>query len=262
MVLDAMGGVVRDAGRHLARITSPSTSLSYSLCAGGGNDDDDPDCPDDRDDAIDPKVAITFVILVERRRRRQCSYSYSSPTLPVGMELLPDFSAFHESFLDLEDRLLDECDEYWADNDEDAEQDEEDGDGCPTGDGIIPLGCEITVAAFHPLWRFGRDDNDDSVEADRAVDYEKRAPHPIISIVMSSAIDALTRNEEDEVDGGGAGVGVAVHGSVPSRAKHDEPDVLPSSAPATRRIAARNEKTLGDMGVERLRELFRYTSDE
>ncbi|KAL3827605.1 hypothetical protein ACHAXA_002102 [Cyclostephanos tholiformis] len=181
------------------------------------------------------------------------------------MTLLPDFAAFHESFLDLEDRLLDECDEYWVDDDEGTEEEEEerDGDKCPTGDGIIPLGCDITVAAFHPQWRFGRDnDDEDKADADRAIDYEKRAPHPTISIVMSSAIDALTRNDEDGDDGGGTGVAVAVRGFVPPQFMHNEPDVLPSSAPATRRIAARNEETLEDMGVERLRELFRYTSDK
>jgi hypothetical protein len=260
-VLDAMEGVVRDAGMHLAGITTTSSV-------------------DDADyyyDAIDPKVAISFVILVERRRRRRRHRPSSSPAAdgatPGGgsATVMPDFADFHEYFLDFEDRLLDECDGYWEEEEEEVqeEEEEEDEDGDGREDGILPpLGCEITVAAFHPRWRFSRDGGDIDDGADRAVDYEKRAPHPTISIVMSSAIDALTRDdgwEEDGGDGGGGAGEVVVvaavvdddddDGPVLPRPSPGGPDV-PPSAPATRRIAARNEETLGGIGVEGLRALF------
>jgi hypothetical protein len=85
---------------------------------------------------------------------------------------------------------------------------------------------------------------------------------------MSSAIDALTRDdgwEEDGGDGGGGAGEVVVvaavvdddddDGPVLPRPSPGGPDV-PPSAPATRRIAARNEETLGGIGVEGLRALF------
>ncbi|KAL3791459.1 hypothetical protein ACHAW5_008078 [Stephanodiscus triporus] len=104
-VLKGMKGVVRDAG-------------------GTWHDDED-DCTYD---AIDPRVAISFVVLVEGRRPSP-SPSWTSG----GTTLLPDFGPFHESFLDLEDRLLDECDEYWVDNEagELGEEEEDDGNGGP-----------------------------------------------------------------------------------------------------------------------------------
>jgi hypothetical protein len=55
-------------------------------------------------DVIDPSVAISFVILVEQR------------ALP--------FVAFHEYFIELEDKLLDECDIYHS-NDETSQKEEE-----------------------------------------------------------------------------------------------------------------------------------------
>ncbi|KAL3786127.1 hypothetical protein ACHAW5_001215 [Stephanodiscus triporus] len=51
--------------------------------------------------------------------RRACRGRRPSPSpsrTSGGTTLLPDFGFYHESFLDLEDRLLDKCDEYWVDN--------------------------------------------------------------------------------------------------------------------------------------------------
>ena len=53
-VLEGMEGILRDAGRHLACVV---TGLSP--------DNDEDDCTYD---AIDPRVAISFVVLVEGRR--------------------------------------------------------------------------------------------------------------------------------------------------------------------------------------------------
>ena len=192
-ILEQMEGIVRDAGKHLMQITTSPSSKEGEY--------------NNAFDAIDPSVAISFVILVEQR------------SLP--------FVAFHEYFIDLEEKLLDECDVYDDDETSQEEDEKEDDDGCSTVDNI-PIGCDITVAAFHPQWRFGLDSGNDYEEA---VDFEKRAPYPTISIVRSSAIDVLMNDDDDSV-------------------------VIDCSAPATRRIADQNEKTLRDIGIDKLRELF------
>ena len=192
-ILEQMEGIVRDAGKHLMQITTSPSSKEGEY--------------NNAFDAIDPSVAISFVILVEQ------------PSLP--------FVAFHEYFIDLEEKLLDECDAYDDDETSQEEDEKEDDDGCSTVDNI-PIGCDITVAAFHPQWRFGQDGGNDYEEA---VNFEKRAPYPTISIVRSSAIDVLMNDDDDSV-------------------------VIDCSAPATRRIADQNEKTLRDIGIDKLRELF------
>mmetsp|Transcript_11714 Transcript_11714/g.25332 ORF Transcript_11714/g.25332 Transcript_11714/m.25332 type:complete len:461 (+) Transcript_11714:236-1618(+) len=203
-ILDEMEAFVLEAGRHLKQITGETP------------------------DPIDPSVAISFVILVDKTM-----LPLSEPSLP---ELLPGFGEFHEFFLDLEDRLIDECDEYWDDV-ADGVAEEEGGEYAEDG----PLGCQITIAAFHPQWKFGRDGNNEVDGADQAIDFEKRAPYPSVSIVMSSVIDALVSERvDDDAD---------VAGDRP--VTENGP-----SAPATERIAALNEKTLGDIGTEQLKRLF------
>ncbi|KAL9180840.1 hypothetical protein ACHAXT_011293 [Thalassiosira profunda] len=196
--LGKMESLVRRAGRQLGRITSPSMTEEGA-------------------DQIDPSVAISFVVLVDNQSGR-----------------LPDFGTFHEFFLELEDRLLDECDDYWdIIDDDDSEDSVEEGDA-----ENVPLGCDITVAAFHPQWQFGHDG--DYAENDQAIAYEKRTPYPTISIVKSSAIDALmSQNENGEMD-----------------ARRDSGGALDASAPATMRIAAKNQQTLEGFGVKRLKEMF------
>ena len=88
----------------------------------------------------------------------------------------------------------------------------------------------ITVAGFHPQWQFGSEDGSSS---DQSIDYEKRTPYPTISIVMSEAIDALMNEDTSRDSDSGL------------------------SAPATERIADRNERTLTSIGVEKLRKMFR-----
>ena len=178
-------------------------------------------------DPIDPSVAISFVILVDK--------TTIPSSRPLSPKVLPDFRAFHEFFLDLEDRLLDGCDEYWDGIDDEVE--EESGGYSEES----PSGCQITVAAFHPQWQFGHDGN--TAEDGTEQSFEKRAPYPCLSIVMSTAIDALM-NERANIDVDIGDKSVTASGS----------EVL--SAPATERIAALNEKILGDIGVERLEQIF------
>jgi hypothetical protein len=149
--------------------------------------------------AIDASVAISFVILV-----------------PTNVQ--SDFEPFHDFFLDLEDSLLDECDEYWE------------NDGEHHDESTIPDACKITIAAFHPKWKFNN--QNDGNEIASAIDYEKRTPYPTVSIVMSSAIDALMERDVDS---------------------KDEEN---SSSIVTNRIAATNEKTLCKLGVDKLSEMF------
>lgn len=192
-VLQAMENTVREAGVHLEAITNPSTTVNGM-------------------EQIDPFVAISFVILVDRS-------TTSAPTSIL------DFSTFNDFFMDLEDRLLDECDDYWDCTDPDSEEENE----------KMPIGCKITPAAFHPDWQFGQDDiEDESGSAEQPIDFEKKTPYPTISCVMSTAIDALVKESTNEND--------------------DESDA--QSAPATERIAVVNEKILTQLGSERLRDLF------
>ena len=192
---------MREAGKQLEQITSSGAS------------EEEEDC--ERMDRIDPSVAISFVILASKS---------STP------ELLPDFDTFHDFFIDLEDGLLDECDEYWDYTDDDGEEVDHESDS--------PLGCKITPAAFHPQWQFGQDADSEGGKMESPIDFEKRTPYPTISIVMSTAIDALM-NERESDD---------IH--IDNLPEADD------SAPATKRIAALNEATLESIGADRLREIF------
>ena len=205
VVLNKMEEIVREAGVQLTLATSDEEG-------DGGQ--------------IDPSVAISFIVLVPMKRR----------TNNINSDVLPDFGNFHEFFIDLEDRLLDECDDYWdevdaADNDN--EEDEESNDNTVLAN-VNSLGCEITIAAFHPKWQFNG--SNEQTDGD-AIDYEKRTPYPTISIVMSSVIESLMKERED---GGGS----------------EDEDSGTSSALATERIADLNEKTLCAIGRERLKEIF------
>ncbi|KAL7450930.1 hypothetical protein ACHAWC_002784, partial [Mediolabrus comicus] len=216
-VLDKMEEIIREAGVQLTLATTATTNSD-----------------DDHRIAIDPSVAISFIMLVPK----------TAAAAAAGKETtnfyLPSFENFHEFFIDLEDRLLDECDDYWdsIDNDDDDE----------TGEHFqsnSTLGCDITVAAFHPEWQFNggsedgeSDDNDDNSNIIvHPIDYEKRTPYPTISIVMSSVIDSLMKEREGDNN------------------NNDDSDSS-SSAPVTERIADLNEKTLCAIGVERLKEIF------
>lgn len=46
-----------------------------------------------------------------------------------------------------------------------------------------PLGDFVAIAGFHPLWTYG------DGEPDAAINWEKRAPHPTISIVRAEGIE-------------------------------------------------------------------------
>eukprot|EP00984_Skeletonema_dohrnii_P017500 scaffold7985_cov108-Skeletonema_dohrnii-CCMP3373.AAC.1 len=205
VVLNKMEEIVREAGVQLTLATSDEEG------DGGGR--------------IDPSVAISFIILVPMKRRPN----------NINSDALPDFGSFHEFFIDLEDRLLDECDDYWDEIDAADNNNEEENE---TNDNTVlsnvnSLGCEITIAAFHPKWQFNG--SNEQTDGD-AIDYEKRTPYPTISIVMSSVIESLMKEREE---GGGS----------------DE-DNGTSSALATERIADLNEKTLCAIGRERLKEIF------
>ena len=192
-----MESVIRAAGKQLEQVTSEENASCSSKLK-----------------KVDASAAISFVILVPMDGNNDPV----SPHQP-SLNMLPSFESFHDFFLDLEDRFLDECDEYWdqIDDSEEGETDVSD----------IPDGCKLTVAAFHPDWKFNNLADDSSGDVS-AIDYEKRTPYPTISLVMSSAIDALMDEGADEN----------------------------SSSAVTNRIAASNEKTLREIGVEKLKEMF------
>ena len=141
-------------------------------------------------DLVDPNVAITFVVAA-----------------PLTGEELPEFSfaLFCDFAYDLEDRLLDEADELREKK------------------GMPHFGEEVTIAPFHPDWKFaGNDGEIDGTEADKSdsVAWEKRTPYPTISLVRTSAIAA-------------------------------------AGCDATSRIAVHNEEVLSELGSHALGELFR-----
>lgn len=141
-------------------------------------------------DLVDPNVAITFVVAA-----------------PLTGEELPEFSfaLFCDFAYDLEDRLLDEADELREKK------------------GMPHFGEEVTIAPFHPDWKFaGNDGEIDGSEADKSdsVAWEKRTPYPTISLVRTSAIAA-------------------------------------AGCDATSRIAVHNEEVLSELGSHALGELFR-----
>jgi hypothetical protein len=211
--------IVRETGRQLELITA-ETSASM----------DEESLPDNKHElkSIDASVAISFVILVPTKS----NVSAASPTISWknSIDVLPGFESFHDYFLDLEDRLLDECDEYW-----DAIDDNNDNNNA---EAPIPDGCKFTIAAFHPLWKFNNEDdlktNENKVDANERtspIDFEKRTPYPTISIVMSSAIDVLVEKDVEQQESN-------------------------SSSAVTERIAASNERTLCKIGLEKLMSIF------
>lgn len=250
-------GTVREAGRHLQQITSFSER----------NDDDE--------DVIDPSVAIAFVIIVSREKSSAKLSLSSLQSMDQGspQEMRLSFDSFHEFFFDLEDRLLYECDVYW----DEAEESSADDGGFDGNDSITddtakdaPIGCEITIAAFHPQWQFSAPECDDgcnnsendgivregtiSTAPTAPIDFEKRTPFPTISIVMSSAIDALMKDRDQQqkqhnlnktdskINGGDIQLIAATNYS--------------NSVPVTEKIARMNENTLNTIGTEKLMYLF------
>lgn len=207
VVLDKMEEIVREAGVQLTLATSNEDGEAGGI-------------------RMDPSVAISFIILVPMKRSsNSCNDSNA----------LPDFGSFHEFFIDLEDRLLDECDDYWDEIDAANEHDSNKSDNDDNTDpNFNSLGCEVTIAAFHPKWQFNGGGSTEQSDGDAAIDYEKRTPYPTISIVMSSVIESLLKEREDGV------------------ATNDDG----ASALATERIADLNENTLCAIGVERLKEMF------
>eukprot|EP00804_Cyclotella_cryptica_P014898 CCRYP_017898-RA/>CCRYP_017898-RA protein AED:0.06 eAED:0.06 QI:0/-1/0/1/-1/1/1/0/333 len=211
--------IVRAAGRQLELITAENSAS----CEEGNLSD-----IENNFKSIDASVAISFVILVPTKS----NVSDASPlnTWESSMDLLPDFESFHDYFLDLEDRLLDECDAFW-------EAIDDDNDNNVTDD-QLPDGCKTTIAAFHPRWKFNNEDDlttDDSKvdvsESASPIDFEKRTPYPTISLVMSSAIDVLVEKDEAQQQNS-------------------------SSSVVTERIAALNERTLRKVGLDKLRSMF------
>ena len=236
VILDQMEEHIREAGMHLEEITTPAkdTTHGYKLM-----------------DPIDSSVAISFVTLVPTSSSKSSPKSTKPLPLILDQSRLPDFEPFHDFFLDLEDRLLEECDDYWDIVDSEGEEGaENDVDQCTNN----PVGCEITIAAFHPQWRFGSEDggNDGREDSIAPIDFEKRTPYPTISIVMSSAIDALmnqsTQQHEHEQNNNEGGNSSSNHNTHASS--------MDASAPVTERIANLNEKTLCSIGIKKLKEMF------
>jgi hypothetical protein len=105
--------------------------------------------------AIDPKLAITFVVLAPSEPNSIASM----PTQLHSFSKSLSFPHFHEFLNDLELQLFDEADS-----------------------GISSTGDLVTMAGFHPHWEFyGLPDS--------PLNYEKRSPYPTVSLVLTEGIE-------------------------------------------------------------------------
>lgn len=119
---------------------------------------------------VDMLVAITFVVAIPDTEKYQSSVEeMENQEHEYGF----DFQEFYAFATDLEDRLFDEADEAY----EEAEETGEDLD-------VKPVGDEITIAPFHPKWKFG----DSEMEGKNPLNYEKMSPYPTISLVRTQVI--------------------------------------------------------------------------
>lgn len=80
---------------------------------------------------------------------------------------------------------------------------------------------EVMLACFHPLHQWG-----DSESLDDAINFDKRAPYPVINLLRASEVDKYVEQGK------------------------------------TQRILERNQDTLQRMGPARLKELYRSLKDE
>ena len=187
MGVEAFEGVVRSAAEELVRVTGganadsgPPPPISFmdsatggagtdavSVVVGGKNDEprrEEAACP--RGSAVNPNAAITFIVAVPPEKLSQDGGSRRQ----IGDFRFDQFVQF---VFDLEEGLFE--DDH-GDNDEDFPH-------------IFDL---VTVAPFHPQWRFAsasgeEDDGDDNGDC---LDWEKRSPFPTVSVVLTSAIIA------------------------------------------------------------------------
>jgi hypothetical protein len=124
------------------------------------------------------KVAIAFLVL--ETDTTTCSEGGSNSNTQRWYDSFPEF---YNWFINLED--------YWIDQgsyiDIDTEEDEVDREDSyyNSSSSIYDL---VTLAAFHPQWEFGS--NDETDESIQALNFEKTSPYPTISMVWTSAIDA------------------------------------------------------------------------
>lgn len=119
---------------------------------------------------VEMNVAITFVVAIPDTERYQSSVEeMENQKHEYGF----DFQEFYAFATELEDRLFDEADEAY----EEAEEKGEDLD-------VQPIGDEITIAPFHPKWKFG----DSEMEGKNPLNYEKMSPYPTISLVRTQVI--------------------------------------------------------------------------
>lgn len=111
------------------------------------------------EDVTDPDAALALVVREGERLVATAEEELPTTILALPNFLPDDFLAWNSFIETLEDAL-------------------------DLGGGLEALGDEVLVAAFHPLFQFG------GLEPEEAVlDYEKRAPLPVINLLRTEAID-------------------------------------------------------------------------
>ena len=119
------------------------------------------------------KVAIAFLVL----ETYTCSEDGSN--LQNWYDSFPEF---YNWFINLEDSWIDQGSYIDMEGEEEEEENWEDSY-------TSSIYCDlVTLAAFHPEWEFGS--NDETDESIQALNFEKTSPYPTISMVWTSAIDA------------------------------------------------------------------------
>lgn len=136
---------------------------------------------------VDANAGITFVVVLPEGDGTKHSFDF-------------EFESFYAFCTELEEQLFDEADAAREHREDEAD---------------LALGDEITLAPFHPAWHFASPGED----AENALDYEKRAPYPTLSLVCTSAIEH-------------------------------------AGAAATERIGQHNEEVLSAYGAQRLEQLY------
>eukprot|EP00978_Attheya_sp_CCMP212_P010452 scaffold25330_cov51-Attheya_sp.AAC.4 len=166
------------------QITLPSSNNNKNKNK-NKNDDDDMMSGPVSVKTVDPNVAITFLVAAPLPPK-SFHDEYKSLELVKEPHLFEfEFENFYQSVTDLEDQLFEEADRF---NEKNAQKQQ--GNNNPVNvkeyeNGM--LGDLITMAPFHPDWEFASENGNDS-DDHAAIQYEKKAPYPMISLVCTSAI--------------------------------------------------------------------------
>jgi len=178
-----MEPALRTAALELLLLTGQITLPSSNNKNNNKNDDDMMSGPVSEFKTADPNVAITFLVAAPLPPKSSHD-EYKSLELVKEPHLFEfEFENFYQSVTDLEDQLFEEADRC---NENNAQKQQGNNPVVMEYENGM-LGDLITMAPFHPDWEFASENGNDS-DDHAAIQYEKKAPYPMISLVCTSAI--------------------------------------------------------------------------